>query len=488
MKMFDAHIRLATRAAWLLVVASSGCTDVHTLPEDAGPATDAVVVMRDANNPDVCFTRPERCDGADDDCDGIVDDGADFACAEIDAARPICEGGRCVPGMCDAGWLDCNGLPADPCETHAAIDRANCGACGHRCAMREACTDGVCVEDPIVDLAPAALDNSCMVLQSGRLLCWGRNSGGAFATEPMGTLFTSPRDVEGVPAIAEVEVSYWTTCVRSQLGDVLCAGWGEAGRGADPGGAGFHRVELPRPAVALFGAWSQTCALLDDSVLWCWGEEYSAPDSGGRPWRVDLPGAATTVYGAGNGVCALVAGQPWCWGWDVDGLFAAAPPTYTAIPVPGMALAPMSVVRCGFSHCCGIDENGDAECWGRNDEGQLGRGDAGPTVSTPAIVDTPFSPLQVEAGWASCAISTEGSLFCWGSGRNGWNGLGGLDANRPTLVPLPSAAIGLHANINVACVTLGLTSIRCWGQNESGQLGDGTLETRLVPTPVTGFE
>ncbi len=93
-------------------------------------------------------------------CDGLSSNGCEInlnsdaancggcnkACA-LAHASPKCVGGACQIASCAAGWSDCNGNPADGCETHTDADPANCGACGKACALANAsasCTAGAC--------------------------------------------------------------------------------------------------------------------------------------------------------------------------------------------------------------------------------------------------------------------------------------------------------------------------------------------------------
>jgi hypothetical protein len=114
--------------------------------------------------------------GLDDDCDGVVDNG----CVTCPAGQVACSGtcvdtqsdpsncggcglrcnfpnaiGACASGAChlagcNPGFADCNGNPADGCETNIRTDNNNCGACGHVCAAGTVCTNGVCGPPPAV--------------------------------------------------------------------------------------------------------------------------------------------------------------------------------------------------------------------------------------------------------------------------------------------------------------------------------------------------
>ena len=62
-------------------------------------------------------------------------------------AQPKCVGGVCALALCEAGWSDCNGNPADGCEVNTGGDKDNCGACGRVCSAvngTASCAAGVC--------------------------------------------------------------------------------------------------------------------------------------------------------------------------------------------------------------------------------------------------------------------------------------------------------------------------------------------------------
>lgn len=112
---------------------------------------------------------------------------------------------------------------------------------------------------------------------------------------------------------------------------------------------------------------------------------------------------------------------------------------------------------------------------------------AGPPATTIPIL--PFAAVSVSAGVThTCAVSTAGEVWCWGDNESGQLGDGTV-ADR--LQPRPVAGL---TNVRTVATGLGTTcavtqsgAVRCWGSNSRGQLGDGTFDDKLVPSPVSGL-
>ena len=139
----------------------------------------------------------------------------------------------------------------------------------------------------------------------------------------------------------------------------------------------------------------------------------------------------------------------------------------------------------GLAHSCGIAPNGSAQCWGENDQGQLGHG-SGADTSKPVQVKTPARFLVLAAGGEhTCGVSRSGAAYCWGA-----NGSGQLGNNSTTSASLPSLVAGNHnftqitAGLDFTCGLDGGGVVWCWGNNQLGALGDDTGVDRLIPVQV----
>jgi hypothetical protein len=88
----------------------------------------------------------ETCNGQDDNCNGVIDDNA--SCPPLPNATAVCSNGQCVVGSCNPGFANCDGIPANGCETNTVFNFQHCGSCGHVCPAgpnsSPVCQGGVC--------------------------------------------------------------------------------------------------------------------------------------------------------------------------------------------------------------------------------------------------------------------------------------------------------------------------------------------------------
>ena len=152
------------------------------------------------------------------------------------------------------------------------------------------------------------------------------------------------------------------------------------------------------------------------------------------------------------------------------------------------AVVPTSVSAGGEYTCLGLAD-GSARCAGRNQFGQLGDG----SWSNSAFLVQPAGLASVRAAAAgdefSCALRTDGTAACWGLGEKGQRGDGTFDQVALSPVPVQglTTATALTGGYNHACALLSDGTMRCWGSNANGQLGDPSTAESSVPIPVAGI-
>ena len=142
----------------------------------------------------------------------------------------------------------------------------------------------------------------------------------------------------------------------------------------------------------------------------------------------------------------------------------------------------------GFNHICGIGTDSRAYCWGDNSSGELGIGTIDDRLHTPAAIVSSQNFTAVAAGYDfTCALTSAGAAICWGLNYLGSVGSGSV----ATLLPTPTNVIGgvtftaiSAGNGNTVCGVTTTSDVWCWGQNDLGQLGNGTSDALPHPTPT----
>jgi alpha-tubulin suppressor-like RCC1 family protein len=196
-------------------------------------------------------------------------------------------------------------------------------------------------------------------------------------------------------------------------------------------------------------------------------------------WSTSAPGVATVdasglVRRVGTGVVLITAAV----GSITD---------QASVVFPG----PFAAITAGYTHACAVLYDQRVFCWGANDTGNLGTGTTAPS-SRPVAVSGGLRFRALATGMQfTCGIATTGPTYCWGA-----NGSGSLGNGTTTDSHVPVATAGGLALTQItagpgagsvhACALTAAGAAYCWGDNFSGQVGDATTETRLVPVPVAG--
>ena len=167
------------------------------------------------------------------------------------------------------------------------------------------------------------------------------------------------------------------------------------------------------------------------------------------------------------------------WASPGSGATAASEPS-RSLPSTVNGLTGAVALAAGYGHTCALLSNATLRCWGENREGQLGNGTtANPGTAQPVAVSGITGATAITTGaYHTCALLGNGTVRCWG--RNGQGQLGnGTFTNSST----PVAVSGLTGVAAVSgggvhtCAVLTDGTVRCWGENEFGQLGNGTTAT-----------
>lgn len=301
------------------------------------------------------------------------------------------------------------------------------------------------------------------------------------------------------------------TCVVRPNGTVRC--WGrdqELQLGNDAASSNSNipvTVSGLSDVVAIGSGMQHNCVLSNGGGVQCWGDGTSGVLGRGSNTDSWSPVAVTGLSSGVNQVsvgsfhsCAVtVANGLKCWGNGSYGRLGDGTTNQRSTPVDIFpAASGVVAVSLGDVSSCALFADGSVKCWGRNSSGQLGTGDTTDALS-PTLVPTLASGVvaisvgenNVLGGLAShaCALLADGSVKCWGDNSAGQIGDGTtLQRLVPTaVVGLPAPAVGISAGAKHTCAVLDTGAVFCWGLNASQQLGDGTVNPRSQPTQVIGL-
>lgn len=165
-------------------------------------------------------------------------------------------------------------------------------------------------------------------------------------------------------------------------------------------------------------------------------------------------------------------------------------PLQAASPVLGVVADGAVRIAAGNRHTCAVFFAGSVRCWGINVYGQIGDGTTGSPRTMPTPVGGITSAIAVATGdYHTCALLAGGSVKCWGNNEVGQLGNGSTTSSViPVTVSGVGNAIAIAAGQYHTCVVLSSGAVKCWGYNGLGNLGDGTFEpVRSTPVGSVGI-
>jgi len=399
----------------------------------------------------------------------------------------------------------------EQCGTNGACELdGHCSAIDQTCASRrrfvhaageeaDRCVGASCQANPILTLSTGG-SHSCLLRQDGGVTCWGRNDDGQLGD---GTL--TPRSlgvrVTGLGDVIALAAGERHTCAVRKGNTVVCWGADDTGQLGDGGGPDRLTpvaVAGVTNATAVAAGAGFSCALLSDKTAVCWGDDRDGEIGNGVTAATPLPptpvlglAGATSLSAHWQHACAILAdGTLLCWGNNASGQIGDGTLALRPQPVAVQNLRNVSAVATGLSHTCAVTPAG-VLCWGSNSLGQLGSDTgADPTtpVTQPALIPNVTDFVAVAAGAQhTCAVRAGGEVRCWGQNSTGQLGEGSMSS-----LPAPEPVTGLGNGTRVAagatfsCAETSDGAVFCWGDNHYGQLGMGNdvIESRPVAVSV----
>ncbi len=348
--------------------------------------------------------------------------------------------------------------------------------------------------------------HSCALASTGQVRCWGDGTSGQLGDGSIGGRLVALVPVESASTIAtplKVVAGSAHSCALSTGSLISCWGdnrskqLGSKSTGltatATPGLVGFasNPQEVGPQPLDLAAGDSHSCAIVTGDQVRCWGSNSSGQLGNGTTTSSSTPVAVTGLSGATQiaagafHTCAIVAGgQVRCWGDNSSGQLGNGTTTISSTPVAVTGLSGATQIAAGDFHSCAIVAGGQVRCWGANSSGQLGNG--GTTDrSTPVGATGVSGVTQIAAGAShTCAIGG-GQVRCWGDNTFGQLGNGNTISPRANAVNVSSltGATQIAAGAFHTCAIVAGGQVRCWGDNFSGQLGNGTAVVNSS-TPV----
>lgn len=388
----------------------------------------------------------------------------------------------------------------------------------------------------IVKQVSAGFEHTCVLLVDGNVRCWGNPSRGELGYGNVNMIGDneSPSSAGNVSVgglVKQISANRaGTTCALLVDGNVKCWGYnqfGEAGQGhtntlgdtETP--SSYGNINLGGQAEKVFFGGSSGCALLTNGNVRCWGKnDYgqlgygnttfvgtssapTSPNAAGDVGIAGLDGRVIYMSVSDRHTCALYSnGKARCWGWNAYGQLGYADTTdrgHTAGTIPsalgyvgtGGEVA-VKQVTTGTSHTCALLSNGDVRCWGGNSVGQLGYGHTtgvgGAGQKLPSQMGKVYIGGKVKqlasGNNHNCALLENGKVRCWGQNDVGQLGYSNATAIGDDDVPakagdvsLGQDAVQLGCGSSHCCTLLKDGTVRCWGLGTLGRLGYGNTDT-----------
>jgi alpha-tubulin suppressor-like RCC1 family protein len=401
--------------------------------------------------------------------------------------------------------------------------------------------------DTSVQAVSIAVGNShaCAVIQgsegsadNGTVRCWGSNMVGELGSDPVlvaSSVEPLPVAPTAVPlnAFALTLGAEYSCATTSGPTDAYFFCWGSipqvsaAGVHPGPSSAAYvpsemylHNsplVSVDAAAVGDNGGCVVTGTAPKTSLV-CWGTTtISGPECGqsgiscfdGGGVGI-LPDAFQSVAAGRSHTCGIATRQGAtdveCWGDNTYGQAGSQDQMTVGYPNPvGVGgYGSITSVACGGNHACALLADGSVYCWGQNDKGQLGdpmhSGDSASPVLVALAPDAngkPLTAVEIAVGDDhACAVMSDESTQCWGDNSTGQlgNGAEGAFESSPASVqrvlgglvqPVPRGNLIAAGGGTTCLIRYGDPQVWCWGANEFGQAGQETGgQPVLYATPM----
>jgi alpha-tubulin suppressor-like RCC1 family protein len=318
---------------------------------------------------------------------------------------------------------------------------------------------------------------------------------------PLGAAIVGPAGDGGL-AVKSVSAGQFSTCALAEQGDVSCWGrniWGALGTGSYDDDLVLWPVPVRKligPAVDVVVGVTHACAVMHHGGVRCWGSnDFGELGNGVTAYTggatknpvpgdvIQLPQPMISVVAGNRWTCGLSRdGEVWCWGRQLGGAQTAQPTPRQVTSIP----SGVRQVAGRLLHACAVTVVGGVWCWGDNNFGQLGNGTTAGSQDAVLVAGMQVGVTSISVAHGhSCALRDDGQAFCWGDNEFGQLGDGTVQARlAPVEVKgLRGKAVGIAAGGAQTCALLDDGDMQCWGRNAAGQLGLGVADYAAHPQP-----
>lgn len=284
------------------------------------------------------------------------------------------------------------------------------------------------------------------------------------------------------------------TCTLLSNGTIQCWGdgaFGQLGNGSTSNQNTPASVLEINNAKQIAAGGGHTCALLDDNTIQCWGygkygqlgnNSISSQDT---PVSVQNINTAVQISAGGDHTCAVLSGgSVKCWGYGYygrlgDGNYGLN--SFQRSPVSIQGIDNATQVTAGEDHTCALLTDGTAKCWGSGLNGRLGNGSTAQKTYPATVSGINMLSQIVAGGDHTCALMEDHSSYCWGQGSHGQLGNGTLEDQATPTTTNTNSAIQLAVGNHHTCAVLKDYSLKCWGRGVHGQLGNRRTADQAIP-------
>jgi alpha-tubulin suppressor-like RCC1 family protein len=355
---------------------------------------------------------------------------------------------------------------------------------------------------PSMAAVTAGDEHTCGLTTAGRVWCWGDNASGQLGIANMAASAV-PKQIASLSSITAVRNGGQHSCAISSVGGLKCWGRNQYGKLGNGSAAGINSAVpvnvtgLSSGVAAVAPGIDHTCALTTGGGVKCWGDDGSGQLGNGAGGSSNVPvdvtgltsGVAAVASGGWHSCAVTTGGAVKCWGYGVYGQLGNGGNSGSPTPVDVTGLGSgVAAVAAGEYHTCALTTGGGIKCWGINTVGQLGDGTQDQSEVPVDVSGLPSGVSAIDGGGSfTCALTTGGGVKCWGNDTSGQlgNGAAGASLTPVDVSGLTSGVVSFATGYEHACAVTTSNVAKCWGGNADGQLGVGTNDPSNVPINIT---